>query len=359
MLAVELFVIARQQVAAIVKTSSGVTYLEMSHDNIASDIPPNASRTPISMPELGAGPQQTQSTTCVCEGGQPSTPGHRDPPQSKKQKTEAELCGASNCASLFVTSCDAAHEDIGLAVSDTTAASLGDPHASVPASAQPAETSRGSHETTAVLSTGISAPIQCVTLEYTDVFLGRKMCILFSQRSQIERPLKLIKSLTHLFLRSSGLARTIEHRQVLLSPFESMHVEFWQVQRVRAIFGFTAQACCRLAMTLTSLKLAVRAGWRWKTRMIVRVLSGFCGKIQVPRHARASVCAFRSCSWSHYALYSHLAQQTRDDYRVRCPLIRQSATNRIRCQFFAYTFRFLGCCRHPCCTREHQHTRCC
>ena len=85
-LAVELFVIARQQFTAIVKTSIGVTYLEMSHDNIASDIPPNAFRTPISMPELGAGPQQTQSTTCVCEGDQPSTPGHRDPPQSKKQK---------------------------------------------------------------------------------------------------------------------------------------------------------------------------------------------------------------------------------------------------------------------------------
>jgi hypothetical protein len=279
------------------------------------------------MSELGAGPLQTQSSIGVCEDGQLSP----RPPQSKKQKPEAQLCGGSICASSVATSgvpsqgsqnqtacqcesggarcgCgDRANEDTSLAVSDRMAASLGDLHA-VTASAQPAETGRGLDETAAASSSSTPTASGCVTLEYTDVFLGRKMCILFRQRSQIEAPLKLIKSLSLLFLRSSGPARSFEHRQPPLFPFESMHINFWQVQRVRAIFGVTAQACRRLAMTLPSLNVprlnvAERMTWRWRTRMIVRVLSGFCGKLQVRRRVCASICAFHPCSWSHKVLY--------------------------------------------------------
>jgi hypothetical protein len=267
-----------------------------------------------SISDGGAGPQQTQSLVGVHDDGQLST----HPLQSKKQKTEAERCGGSVCASEFGAQyhtvsqyesasgnvrCgpgDGADEDINLAISNRTAESLDDPYASATASAQRAEIARGLETTFASSS---STPIESMALEYTDVFLGRAMRILFNQRTQIEQPLKLIKALCHFFLQSHGPAQSIKRRQPSRFPVDCLHTEFWQVQRVRAIFGCSSQACRRLAMLPSSLNVPVRTTEHWRTRILVRVLSGFYRKIQVRQRWGTFVCAFRLCSRSHHLFY--------------------------------------------------------
>jgi hypothetical protein len=156
---------------------------------------------------------------------------------------------------------------------------------------QPAGTARGLESAVAAPS---SSPTESVTLEYTDVFLGRGMRILFKLRSQIEQPLMLIKALAHIFLQSQGPPQDIEHRQLSLFPVDCLHAQFWPVQRVRAIFGFSRQVC-RVAVLPGSSNLPVTTTGRWKTRILARVLSGLRFKIMVRQRLAASFCAIRLC----------------------------------------------------------------
>jgi hypothetical protein len=131
------------------------------------------------------------------------------------------------------------------------------------------------------------------SFQYTDLFLGRSICILFKQHSQIEGPLNLIKAGARLYL--------LHQHQPLhnvicqpLKPVAYLNTKIWPGQRARVMFGLTATACLRLSTTSASELLYSQKTWRCRTCMLARVFRGYLSKIQVQphlvsRHCRAAI----------------------------------------------------------------------
>jgi hypothetical protein len=145
------------------------------------------------------------------------------------------------------------------------------------------------------------------SLEYTDLFLGRTVHILFNQHNQIEAPMKLIDAAARLHL-------SLDHPAGDCSFSIRRHsasLKLWPAQRIRVMFGCTATACHRLAIAPASLNLHSKKSTHFKTRILVRVMGGYLSKVQVQQqlllHCRVATTP------SHVILYfSNASQQTRD-----------------------------------------------
>ena len=110
------------------------------------------------------------------------------------------------------------------------------------------------------------------SLEYTDLFLGRTMHILFNQYNQIEAPMTLIDTAARLHLSldhpagHGGCSFSIRRHSVARAS-----LKLWPAQRIRVMFGCTATACHRLAVAPASLNPHSKKSSHFKTRLLVRL----------------------------------------------------------------------------------------
>jgi hypothetical protein len=200
------------------------------------------------------------------------------------------------------------------------------------------------------------------SLEYTDLFLGRTMHILFNQYNQIEAPMTLIDTAARLHLSldhpagHGGCSFSIRRHSVARAS-----LKLWPAQRIRVMFGCTATACHRLAVAPASLNPHSKKSSHFKTRILVRVMGGYLSKVQVQQQFLLP-CGVATTP-SHVILYySNAPQQTRDTRKF----FGFDAVQRALCAFSSDCSPIPStpvCCRPSCssqsrcCSRRHHVAR--
>ncbi len=117
-----------------------------------------------------------------------------------------------------------------------------------------------------------------LSLQYYDRFLARPMRIPFDQRAQIDALLHVIEAAAARFHFPRGYPLAHEHPQ---SPSGYTRVSLWPAQLQRAAIGFAAAASHWLATAPASVGVSARTAWCWRTCILIRVMGGYVGKIQV------------------------------------------------------------------------------
>ena len=117
-------------------------------------------------------------------------------------------------------------------------------------------------------------------LDYYDSFLGKSMHIRLAQSVQVDTPFHLIETAAARLHLPRGYA--VEHEQAR-SPSAYTHVPLWPAQLQRVAIGFTCAASHALATAPASVHAHLMTTRRWGTRILVRVMGGLVGKIQVCR----------------------------------------------------------------------------
>ena len=132
--------------------------------------------------------------------------------------------------------------------------------------------------------------MQARSLEYKDPFLGRDLRIPDDQRSQINAPLHVIAAAAARLYVPRG--HPLAHEQ-WPSPSGYMRVPLWPAQLQRAAIGFAAAASLGLATAPASVELSAGTAWRWRTRILNRVMGCYVAKIQVHVRLRPEIVATR------------------------------------------------------------------
>ncbi len=114
------------------------------------------------------------------------------------------------------------------------------------------------------------------------------------QRSQIKRPLVLVKAAEWFFAQQSpGFKRP---RQRTLPPPGFIVADHSPAVQVRFMFGCVATAYHRLTTAPANMHVTDRTMWRWAQCVMDRVTQGRVRKVQVWQQLRHAVmCAVRSC----------------------------------------------------------------
>ncbi len=120
-----------------------------------------------------------------------------------------------------------------------------------------------------------------VSLQYVDPFLGRTLRIPADQRAQVDAPLHVIAAAAARLYVPRGHPLAHEHPP---PPGGYMHVALWPAQLQRAAIGFAAAASHGLATAPASAHVSARSTWHWRTRILLRIMGGYVGRINV--HAR-------------------------------------------------------------------------
>ena len=125
-----------------------------------------------------------------------------------------------------------------------------------------------------------------LAVEYRDSFLSKRMRsrILSPQSAHVDAPLHVIEAAAARLHLPRGYA--VEHEQAR-SPSAYMRVSLWPAQLQRAAIGCTRAASHALAIAPASVRVDAVTTWRWRTRILVRVMGGLVGKIQVGTACRA------------------------------------------------------------------------
>ena len=123
-------------------------------------------------------------------------------------------------------------------------------------------------------------------VEYHDGFLSKSMrCrILSPQSAQVDAPLHVIEAAAARLHLPRGYA--VEHEQAPL-PSAYMRVSLWPAQLQRVAIGFTCATSHALATAPASVRVDAWTARRWATLILMRVMGGLVGKIQVGTAWRA------------------------------------------------------------------------
>ena len=121
--------------------------------------------------------------------------------------------------------------------------------------------------------------MQHLRLEFQDRFLTRRVLVAFENRSQIDAPLHVIEAAAARLHLPRGYA--VEHEQAR-SPSAYMRVSLWPAQLQRVAIGCTSAVSHALATAPASVRVNAMTTLRWVTRILMRVMCGLVGKIQVP-----------------------------------------------------------------------------
>ena len=119
------------------------------------------------------------------------------------------------------------------------------------------------------------------------------MCIPFAQRATIDAPL-------HVIAAAAAAARLHLPRGHPLAleqpppPSGYMRVSLWPAQLQRAAIGLAVAASHRLATAPASVDVSARTTWRWRTRVLRRIMGDHVARIQVRARWRAAVVATRA-----------------------------------------------------------------
>jgi hypothetical protein len=116
------------------------------------------------------------------------------------------------------------------------------------------------------------------------------MRIPFDQRAQIDTPLHVIEAAAARLHFPRGYRLAHEQPQ---SPSGYTRVSLWPAQLQRAAIGFAAAASHGLATAPASVDVSARTAWCWRTRILIRVMGSYVGKIQVRVRVRAAAAAAR------------------------------------------------------------------
>ena len=76
-------------------------------------------------------------------------------------------------------------------------------------------------------------------------------------------------------------------------PSGYMRVALWPAQLQRAAIGFAPAASHGLATAPASVDVSARTTWRWRTRVLRRVMGGYVAKIQVHTRLCAAIATLR------------------------------------------------------------------
>jgi hypothetical protein len=148
---------------------------------------------------------------------------------------------------------------------------------------------------------GVEPPI---TLSFFDHTMGKIVSLRLGadgeplspaeQRSQIKRPLVLVKAAEWFFAQlSPGFKRP---RQRTLPPPSFIFTEHSPSVQVRFMFACVATVCRRLATAPANMHVTDRTMGRWAQCVMDRVTQGRVRKVQVWQQLRHAVmCAVRSC----------------------------------------------------------------
>jgi hypothetical protein len=116
------------------------------------------------------------------------------------------------------------------------------------------------------------------SLEYHDYYIGKRLRIRFDQRTRIDAPLHVIAAFSARLHLSRGCPLALEQPP---PPSRYMRVSLWPAQLQRAAIGFAAAASRRLATAPASFNAGAVKIRRWRTRILLRVTSGYVARIQV------------------------------------------------------------------------------
>ena len=127
------------------------------------------------------------------------------------------------------------------------------------------------------------------------------MCIPFAQRAIIDAPLHVIAAAAARLHLPRGYPLALE---LPPPPSGYMRVALWPAQLQRAAIGFAAAASHGLATAPASVDVSARTTWRWRTRVLRRVMAGYVGRIQVHDCPRSAIGAARCLRASFFAVSS-------------------------------------------------------
>jgi hypothetical protein len=113
--------------------------------------------------------------------------------------------------------------------------------------------------------------------------------ILSPQSAQVDAPLHVIEAAAARLHLPRGY--TVQHEQAR-SPSAYMRVSLWPAQLQRVAIGFTCATSHALATAPASVRVDALTRRRWATRILMRVMGGLVGKIQVGTAYRA-LCLWR------------------------------------------------------------------
>jgi hypothetical protein len=115
------------------------------------------------------------------------------------------------------------------------------------------------------------------------------MCIPFAQRATIDAPLHVIAAAVARLHLPRGHPLALEQPP---PPSGYMRVSLWPAQLQRAAIGLAVAASHRLATAPASVHVSARTTWRWRTRVLRRIMGDHVARIQVQARLRAVNAAF-------------------------------------------------------------------
>jgi hypothetical protein len=145
-----------------------------------------------------------------------------------------------------------------------------------------------------------------IAFSFTDHFTGNTVTLSqiplspAEQRAQIERPLELVQAAAWFFARQSPVGT--RHQQQPQAFFGYMRAEYSPVTPVRAMLGFVAATCQRLATAPGTMNVTAKAIRRWAGFAMDRVLRGHVGKVEVQL---MPWCAWRLLAAAHCEFLWH------------------------------------------------------
>ena len=116
------------------------------------------------------------------------------------------------------------------------------------------------------------------SFQYIDLFLGRTLSIPPDQRAQVDAPLHVIAAAAVRLHLPRNHPLALEQPP---PPSGYTSVSLWPAQLQRAAIGFAAAASHGLATAPASVDVSARTTWRWRTRILLRVMGGCVGRVQV------------------------------------------------------------------------------
>jgi hypothetical protein len=126
------------------------------------------------------------------------------------------------------------------------------------------------------------------TVECHDFYLGRRLRLPLDQRAQVDAPLHVIAAATARLHLPRGHPPALEQPPTP-PPSGYTRISLWPAQLRRAAIGFAAAASHGLATAPACAHVIARTTWHWRTRILLRVMSGCFGRIQVRGCTRALI----------------------------------------------------------------------
>ena len=124
------------------------------------------------------------------------------------------------------------------------------------------------------------------TVECHDFYLGRRLRLPLDQRAQVDAPLHVIAAAAARLHLPRGYPLALE---LPPPPSGYMRVPLWPAQLQRAAIGFAAAASHGLATAPASVDVSARTTWRWRTRILLRVMGGCVSRARVRTRLRGAV----------------------------------------------------------------------